>query len=470
MGTTPAGQGPAKLSRRELEVARLVSDGLTNRETAARLFVSERTVDGHLEHIREKLGVNTRAQVAAWVVREGAAGPAQAAGVPAVQPLPNPSPSPTRAKRLRLLLALALVFAVLALGGIGLFREPPGPTIRTVAGTVPIRPDFPVGSYSGDGQPATSAELARPTSIAVGRRGVFYLADYGNRRIRMRRADGTIVSVAGGGTSPLTDGALATDVAIDFPSGVVVDGQDRLYILTNQDGRLEVWSVGADSLIQRVVSLPATGYVPPGRWPDPVGGLALSADGSLYVADSAGNSVWLYQPGQDAKLLAGSGDPGFLGDNGPAGSAELDSPTGLALDEKRGYLYIADTGNDRIRAVNLKTRVITTFAGGGNTFGNSGDGGPALSARLKIPFGVAVAPDGTVFIADTGNHRIREVKPDGVIFAFAGTGISGFSGDDGPAGQAELDGPEAVVVEADGNLLVADTYNHRIRELVRPTP
>lgn len=462
MGTTP----PVKLSPRELEVARLVADGLTNREIAARLFVSERTVDGHLEHIREKLGVNSRAQVAAWVVRDGTAGRAPVASTPAVPPMG----SPDRTKRLRVLVALALVFAVLALAGIGLFREPPGPTITTVAGTKPIHPDFPVGSYSGDGQPATSAELARPTSIAVGRGGVFYLADYGNHRIRMRRADGTIITLAGGGDSPLTDGALATDVGIDFPSAVAVDGQDRVYILTNQNGAIEVWSVGTDSLIQRVVSLPATGYSPPGSWPDPVGGLALAGDGSLYIADSAGNRVWLYRPGQDPQVLAGSTEPGFTGDNGPAATALLDSPTGLALDEKRGYLYVADTGNDRIRAINLKTRVITTFAGSGNTFGNSGDAGSAASAKLKIPFGVAVAPDGTVFIADSGNHRIREVKPGGVIVAFAGTGISGFSGDNGAAGQAQLSGPEAVAVEPNGNLLVADTYNHRIRELVRPTP
>jgi serine/threonine-protein kinase len=243
-----------------------------------------------------------------------------------------------------------------------------------------------------------------------------------------------------------------------------------LYILTNQGGALEVWTVGTDSLIKHLVSLPPTGYHPASYWPDPVGGLALAGDGSLYIADSAGNRLWLYRPGQAPQVLAGSSEPGFVGDNGPAATAMLDSPTSLALDEKRGYLYIADTGNDRIRAINLKTRVITTFAGSGTTFGNSGDGGQAAAARLKIPFGVAVAPDGTVYIADTGNNRIREVKPDGVIEAFAGTGTSGFLGDGGPAGQAQFSAPEAVAVESNGNLLVADTYNHRVRELVRVAP
>ncbi|HSS94424.1 MAG TPA: LuxR C-terminal-related transcriptional regulator [Candidatus Dormibacteraeota bacterium] len=466
MGTPPPASGPIKLSRRELEVAQLVADGLTNREIAARLFVSERTVDGHLEHIREKLGVNSRAQVAAWVVREGTSGSAPVSSAPAVQP----APSRNQTRRLRLLLALALVFVVLALGGIALFREPPGPIINTVAGTQPINPGFPKGTYSGDKGPATSAEMALPSAVSPGIGHAFYIADYGNRRIRMRRADGTIITVAGGGHSPLTDGALATDVGIDFPSSVVVDGHNRLYILTNQNGALEVWSVGADSLIRFVVALRATGYQPSGYITDPVGGLALAGDGSIYIADRAGNDVWLYQAGQDAKLLAGSGDPGFQGDNGPAASAVLDSPMGLALDEKRGYLYIADSGNDRIRVINLKTRTITTFAGSGNIFGDSGDGGPAASARLKIPFGVAVAPDGSVFIADTGNNRIREVKPNGDIVAFAGTGISGFSGDGQPAGEAQFSAPEDVAVESNGNLLVADTFNHRIRELVRVAP
>jgi hypothetical protein len=130
-----------------------------------------------------------------------------------------------------------------------------------------------------------------PTSIAVGKGGVFYLADYVNQRVRMRRPDGTIITVAGGGSSPLTDGALATDVGIDFPSGVVVDGQDRLYILSNQNGAVEVWSVGTDSLINRVVSLPASGYSPPGTQRAIISGTAFMKSLAALNTPSSSFSV-----------------------------------------------------------------------------------------------------------------------------------------------------------------------------------
>src|SRR5437762_2023150 len=130
MNGSPPGDGNGRLSRRELEVSRLVAEGLTNREIGARLFISERTIDGHLEHVREKLGVSSRAQVAAWVVRlesgEGAAPPSHAAVAPGLNRASR--------QRLRLWTALALVFTVAALGFIGLLREPPSPQIITVAG------------------------------------------------------------------------------------------------------------------------------------------------------------------------------------------------------------------------------------------------------------------------------------------------------------------------------------------------
>ena len=130
-----------------------------------------------------------------------------------------------------------------------------------------------------------------------------------------------------------------------------------------------------------------------------------------------------------------------------------------------GNVYVADVGNDRIRRIDLQSRIIITFAGSGDTFGDSGDGGLATSARLKIPFGVAVAPDGNVYIADTGNNRIRKVTPAGVIVAVAGNGVVGFAGDGGPAVGAQLAGPEAVIVAPNGDLIVADTFNQRIRRV-----
>jgi len=438
---------------------------MTNREIAARLYVSERTVDGHLEHVREKLDVNNRAQIATWVAHLGNGEAEPAAIQVAVPRLLN------RASRLRLRVgaAVALVFAILALGFIALLREPPSPQITTVAGARPIDASFARGSFSGDRGPAVSAELARPSSIAVGAGGVMYIADLGNHRIRLVAANGTIDTVAGGkDNKPLVDGAFATSVFFAYPSAVVVDRQNRFHLLTNQDGQLQVWSVGSGSYLTEDVALPPNHYQPSGYFPEPVGGLAVGADGSLYISDTAANEVWSFIPGQGLVLVAGTDAPGFSGDGAAAKSALLDSPMGLALDEKRGLLFIADTGNDRIRRVDLKSLTITTFAGSGDTFGNSGDAGPATSARLKIPFGVAVATDGTVYIADTGNNRIRKVTPAGIILAVAGTGVTGFAGDDGPAGQAQLSGPEAVLVAPNGDILIADTYNQRIRKLVQP--
>ncbi len=164
-------------------------------------------------------------------------------------------------------------------------------------------------------------------------------------------------------------------------------------------------------------------------------------------------------------LYAGSGLSG-LGDGGDAKSAQLNWPIGLALD-KQENLFIAGTGNHRIRRVDHAKGTITTVAGGTSEFeGNSGDDGPATQARLSFPFGVVVAPGGAVVIADTGNHRLREIS-SGRIFALAGTGQWGFLGDGQAASQAEFDGPEALALDLQGDLYIADTENQRIREIPR---
>jgi sugar lactone lactonase YvrE len=147
--------------------------------------------------------------------------------------------------------------------------------------------------------------------------------------------------------------------------------------------------------------------------------------------------------------------------------AKLDWPTGLALD-KHGNLYIADTENNRIRKVDT-LGTITTIAGDGRP-GDSGDGGPAIEARLSLPFGVAVAADGTLVIADYGNNRLREVTPSHQILALAGTKQGGFAGDNLPAITAQLSAPEGVAFDANGDLFVADTGNHRVREIARLVP
>jgi len=450
-----------RLSPREIEVAGMVAEGLTNREIAARLFISERTADGHLEHIREKLGVNTRAQVTAWVVRQ------ESAPIMVAVPAPAIALAPPRwaLAHPRAWLGAALVLALLA-AGVGVLRltAPSPPTIQTVAGSACANSS---DCYGGDNQRAVSAQLARPTSVAVDSKGTLYIADYGNQRIR-KVMDGVITTVAGGGKEPLGDDVLGISVAsssLGLASTVAVDRHDQLYLLTSRDQSLEVWRIDANGFMHSIVSVGpsniSSGQFAPNL---PVGGLAITKDGVFFIADRAGNRVIKFD-GKTRSVYAGTGDT--EGDGASATSAQLSWPIGLALD-KHENLYIADTGNHRIRKVDHAKGTITTVAGGGGEFeGNSGDEGFAKDALLSFPFDVAVAADGTLVFTDTGNHRLRMVAPDGRIYAVAGTGRWGFSGDGSPASQAEFDGPEGLTLDAKGNLFIADTENQRVREIPR---
>jgi sugar lactone lactonase YvrE len=291
--------------------------------------------------------------------------------------------------------------------------------------------------------------------------GIIYIADYGNNVVRRVAADGTISSYTGDSHQPpATDGEIASSVSFGKPSSVALDRRGNLYILTDLAGVLEVWKVSTDRVINRVVSIgPTTSTT---LYKTPAGGLAVADDGTLYIADRLGNRVWKFANGLKTPYAGVGGGGKVSGEGGAALDASLNWPTGLALD-RQGNLYIADTLNNRIRKVDERGAIITVA--GGDRSGNSGDGGPALQARLSIPFGVAVAPDGTLVIADTGNHRLRQITPWHVMLALAGTGRSGYAGDNLPAIAASLKEPEGVTFDSHGNLFVADTGNHRVREI-----
>ena len=189
-------------------------------------------------------------------------------------------------------------------------------------------------------------------------------------------------------------------------------------------------------------------------------GVAEDTAGNLFIADSWNSNVRKVTPGGVISTVAGNGNPGYSGDGGPAASAMLNYPTGVAVDAA-GNLFIADYGNDRIRMV-TPSGIISTVAGNG-TAGFSGDGVPANSAQLNGPTGVAVDAAGNLFIADEHNNRVREVNPGGVISTVAGNGTGGYSGDGGPATSAELYYPAGVAVDTAGNLFIADFDNQRVR-------
>jgi Bacterial regulatory proteins, luxR family/NHL repeat len=225
---------------------------LTNREIATRLFISERTVDGHLEHVREKLSVNTRAQIATWIVRQGAtAGPTPSISAP----IARPEPRQRLVAHPRLWIAAALLLAVLA-ATVGVLRltAPPQPTIEAFAGSKCAKEKFPGGCFAGDGGYAVNAGLARPSSIAIDSNGLVYIGDYGNEKVRLVEA-GTIKTVVGGGSEPLIENAIAASVQLGNTSGVAVDNNNQLYLLTSVDQSLEVWTVTRDGFMSRVCAI-----------------------------------------------------------------------------------------------------------------------------------------------------------------------------------------------------------------------
>jgi DNA-binding beta-propeller fold protein YncE len=191
---------------------------------------------------------------------------------------------------------------------------------------------------------------------------------------------------------------------------------------------------------------------------------AVGPDGSVYVADTFNHRVRRVDPRGGVTTLAGTGQAAYSGDGGPAGAATLHWPHDVAVDPSGTSLYIADTANHRIRRVDLASEVITTVAGGA-TAGWSGDGGPAVAALLEDPKAVWAAPSGDLFVADSGNERIRRIDRSGTISTIAGTGVPGYSGDGGPAVAAQFDGPRGLAGDSAGNLYVADDNNHRVRRI-----
>jgi sugar lactone lactonase YvrE len=283
-------------------------------------------------------------------------------------------------------------------------------TISTVAGSGKA-------GFSGDGGPAIEAQLNEPYGVVVDRNGTLFVADRLNRRIR--RIDGRtkiITTVAGNGTTVHSgDGGRATEAGLVEPNGVALsrDGQ-ILFIADVAGNRLRALNL-ADG---QITTFAGTGR---GRH-DGDGGRAdrasiagaravdVGPDGSVYILERQGNALRVVSPDkQMISTIAGTGTKGYSGDGGPARSATLNGPKELDVDSD-GNIWIVDTENHAIRFIDASTKRIQTLAGTGAP-GGDGDGGPAAKARLDRPHGVAVAPDGSCWIADTNNHRLRRVTP-----------------------------------------------------------
>ncbi len=288
--------------------------------------------------------------------------------------------------------------------------------ITTVTGTASSDNDsdgFLDGGYSGDSGPAVLAELDRPFGVATGPDGSIFIADGYNNRIRKISPDGIITTIAGN------------------PSGNELD-----------NGPAKLIKIGAPMSI------------------------ALGPDGSIYFAENARHRIRKIDPQGTLSVIAGTGLHGLSGDGGPAKDAKLNSPRGIAV-ASDGSIYIADTNNHRIRRID-PNGIISTIAGVGTGFdggGYGGDGGPAAAAQLTYPQGIALDPDGNIYIADTGNNGIRRIGVDGTISRFAGGGLGGFSGDGGQAANALLNNPNDIEIAQDGSIYISDYRNNRIRKV-----
>jgi trimeric autotransporter adhesin len=375
-----------------------------------------------------------------------------------------------------------------------------------------------VGS-SGDHGPATKAEFNLPSSVAVDAHGNAIIADSNSDLVRAVAAStgtfygqamtaGDVYTVAGNGTAGFSgNGGLATAAELDLPLGVSADAAGDLLIADTDNQRVRLVAARTGTLYGQAMTAghiytiagdgtagysgdggPATAAelnVPGWAVADGAGNVIIADTGNNRVRVLAAKTGTFYGQAMTAGhiyTVAGDGTAGYSGDGGPATAAELNAPGGLTVDPA-GNLVIADTENDRVRVVAGSTGTfygqamtaghIYTVAGGGPSSG-LGDGGPATEAALAWPGAVAIDGSGNLLIADTLDYQVRVVATStgtfygqamtaGDIYALAGDGTPGFSGDGGPAAAAELDEPSGVAVESGGGVLIADEANGRIR-------
>ncbi len=350
------------------------------------------------------------------------------------------------------MLALALLASGTAVG-----QSPPPSTLSTVAGTG-------TEAHTGDGGPATAADIGHPRGIAVLPGGGFVFTEPFLSTVRRVGPDGTITTIAGTGVAGYSgDGGPATAAEVDLPHGVAVT---RAGVLFSDAFNHRIRLISPDGTITTVAGTGVKGFSGDGGPAvdaeiDDARGIAALPDGGFLFPDTDNQRIRRVSPDGTITTVAGNGILGDSGDGGPALDAELNRPFSVSPTADGGFL-IADTSNNRIRRVQADGTITTVAGTGARGFG--GDGGPAVDATLDTPFAVAALPDGGFLIADTNDNRIRRVWPDGTITTIAGTGTAGFSGATGPPEQAEFDLPKALaVLPTYQGFLIGDAANNRVR-------
>ncbi|MCC7538977.1 MAG: hypothetical protein IT379_22315 [Deltaproteobacteria bacterium] len=380
--------------------------------------------------------------------------------------------------------------------------DPSGGNVCSIAGTG-------AAGYLGDDGPATGADLYLPMDAAYGPDGLLYIVDWNNHRLRSIDANGDIHTVAG--TGRLGDGPNGNALEHDFnhPTDILFDAQGRIIIAAWHNSKLKRFDPAAGT-VEDICGTGRRAYSGDDG-PAPMADLDLPAslafhpDGRLFVMDQANQVIRFIdsadtihrfagqciigerQMGEELVQCEGTNKlttqldenpmacampctPSFGGDGGPADELRMAQPFGQQADpaghlvfDAQGNLYFADTKNNRIRRIDAESGEVTTYAGTGEA-GFAGDGGAATEAQLNNPVDLVFDAAGTLYVTDTMSSCVRAIDPDGTIRTAVGIcGQRGFEGDGGPATEALLDRPYGLAMDREGNLLVIDTHNHRLR-------
>ena len=320
--------------------------------------------------------------------------------------------------------------------------------------------------FNGDKGLATSAELAYPDGIIVDTAGNKYIADTWNNAVRKVDINGIITTIAGNGTPGYNgDGGLAINSVLNSPNALAIDASGNLYVSDSYN--LCIRKIDANGIITTVVGGGINGLGDGGlainaQLQNPTG-LAMDAQGNLYIADWSDHRIRKVDNAGIITTVVGNGTGGYNGDNITATSAELNYPAGIAVDAN-GNLYISDSKNQLIRKVGTDG-IITTIAGTTGVKSFTGDGGLATKATLKYPYSIALDAIGNILFSDQNNYRVRKINSSGIISTIAGNGNYAYSGDGGLATKASIAAPYGIAFDGAGNLYIADHGNNSVREI-----